>query len=348
LTALLQRVACGRFARRALSEWNTELEFENRCGLQAALSRGELAGQRRTLAVIIAKGCAELRADNRFEFVPEVAVPVAFEPVKHPMGLIPADVVIRKRGLDVMALGKAYHPRMEGGRESRVAVRVDAEERQLCVFGERRWYKVPDGSWAVSEPIPFSLMDLTWEQSFGGSSFDEWGNDMPHPLNPDGKGYIASKEAVDGTALPNVEDADHLIHSWQDQPRPCNIAPAPKAISFDPTPYVAQLEAARKDPFRLPDDIWNDAVPKFQFAATKPGSQLRLTGMSETPLSFELPAFRLHAEVRLGSRQAGIALILDSVLFLPEQRRCLLTWRGHFTYEFVPRERRRVVLERHG
>jgi hypothetical protein len=300
------------------------------------------------MAVVIAKGCAELRPGGRFEFAPEVAVPVAFEPVKHPQGTIPADVVIRKSGLDVMALGRAYHPRIEGGRDSRVTVRVDAEERQLCVFGERRWYKAGAGSWAISDPIPFSLMDLTWEHSFGGISFDEWGNDMPHPLNPDGKGYTTSEEAIDGTALPNIEDADHLIRSWQDQPRPCNIAPAPKQISFDPIPYVAQLEAARKDPFRLPDHIWNDAVPKFQFAAAKPGSSIRLTGMSETPLTFELPTFRLHAGVQLGARTGGIELVLDGVLFLPEQRRCLLTWRGHFTYEFVPREKRRVVLERHG
>jgi hypothetical protein len=325
------------------------LEFVNRSGLQAALSRGELPGRGRTLAVVIAKGCAELREGGRLEFAPEVAVPVAFEPVKHPFGTIPADVVIRKRGLDVIALGRAYHPRLEGGAQSRIAVRVDErQERQLCIFGERSWYKASNGSWAVTDPHPFSLMDLTWENSFGGTSFDEWGNDMPHALNAEGKGYIASEEAIEGTALPNVEDPEHLIESWQDQPRPCNIAPAPKHIAFDPTPYAGQLEAAAKDPFRLPDHIWNDAVPKFQFEGVNPGSTIRLTGMSETPLTLALPASRLRAEVQVGSRQLGVDLAVDTVLFLPEQRRCVLTWRAHFIYEFVPREQRRVVLERHG
>ena len=298
--------------------------------------------------MVVAKGSAELLEGGSFEFAPEIAVPVGFEPVKHQFGTIPADVVIRKRGLDVIALGKAYHPRLEGGPQCRVAVRVEEQERQLCVFGERRWYKASNGTWAVTDPQPFSLMDLTWENSFGGMSFDEWDNDMPHPLNQEGKGYIAGEEAIEGTALPNVEDPDHLIQHWQDQPRPCNIAPAPKHIAFDPTPYVAQLEAAAKDPFLLPDHIWNDAVPKFQFEGAKPGASIRLTGMSETPLTLELPSFRLHASVRVGAREASVALGIDTVLFLPEQRRCVLTWRGHFTYEFVPRELRRVVLERQG
>lgn len=328
------------------------MEFENRSGLKAALTRGELPTrlpkQGRTLAVVIAKGCAELGDGGRFEFAPDVEVPVGFEPVKHPFGTIPADVVIRKRGLDVIALGKAYHPRLEGGPQSRVVVRVDDQERQLSVFGERRWYKASDGRWSVTDAEPFSLMDLTWEHSFGGISFDEWDNDMPHPLNQDGKGYIASEEAIEGTALPNIEDTDHLIQSWQDQPRPCNIAPAPKHISFDPAPYLAQMEAARKDPFRLPDSLWNDAVPKFQFEGARSGSSIRLTGMSEAPLTLVLPDLRLQAEVRVGARQASVALVVDTVLFLPEQRRCVLTWRGNFTYEFVPREERRVVLERQG
>ncbi|HTV18950.1 MAG TPA: DUF2169 domain-containing protein [Polyangiaceae bacterium] len=322
------------------------MEFENRSGLQAALTRGGLPGEGKTLAVVIAKACAELREAGRFELVPEVPVPVTYEPVKHEFGTIPADVVIRKRGMDVIALGKAYHPRIDGGQESRVSVRVGGDRRELCIFGERQWYKSNTGSWAVTDPQPFSLMSLTWENSYGGTSFDEWGNDMLHPLNREGKGFIADEQAIEGTHLPNIEDAEHRVTHWQDQPRPCNIAPAPKHIAFDPAPYAAQLEAARKEPFRLPEAIWNDAVPKFQFEKAPPGTTIQLAGMSETPLLFDLPALRLSAKVQTGPRRGDFELALDTVMFMPEQRRCVLTWRAHFMYEFIPRQERRVVLER--
>lgn len=248
----------------------------------------------------------------------------------------------------MLALGKAYHPNLDGGPESRVSVRLGREERQLHIFGERVWYKAHDGRWAISEPQPFSLMDLTWVNSFGGTSFDEWGNDLPHPLNRDGKGYIAHEVAVDGTALPNIEDPRNSIRSWQDQPRPCNIAPAPKHVSFDPGQYLPEIERALDQPLKLPPEFWNDSVPQFRFDHAQPGAELRLTGMSEVPMVVQIPSFRLLANVDVGGRTSGFELVPDTVMFFPEARCAVFAWRASFTYEFIPRELRRVTLQRVG
>ena len=276
-------------------------------------------------------------------------VPIHFEPVQHEFGLIPADTAIRKDGTDVLALGKAYHPDIEGGPESTVVVQVGADERALRVFGQRYWEKTGDDTYVISEPEPFSLVDLTWQASFGGASFDAWGNDSAHPLNADGKGYIACEDAIEDTPLPCIEDPDCLITTWEDQPRPCNIAPAPKHIAFDLEPERAKLEQAGPagaPPYEVPPAMWNDAVSKFRFHTIVAGTTVVLRGMSEVELRAVVPAFQLRAKVEVGAARSEVALVPDTVLFIPEQRRCVFVWRGSFIYRFLPKEDRRVVLER--
>ena len=322
------------------------MDFENRSELEAALLRGDLPNGGQTQAVVVAKACGVFDAQGRLALDFGIQVPICFAPEPHPFGQVPADLALVKQGLDVLALGKAYHPRIAGGGHSTVTARVGREERQLAIFGERRWYQSFDGHWRSSDPQEFSLLELTWEHSFGGMSFDAYGNDSIHPLNKDGQGFIASEEAIADTALPNIEDPQHLIAHWQDQPRPCNIAPAPKHIAFDPLPYVEEIQNAEKKPFRVPDSLWNDAVPQFRFENVAPGADVLLSGMSEVPLALDLPTFALHARVTLGNKEYTVPLRLDTLLFFPEARRCTFSWRASFTYDFVPKQVRRVTLER--
>jgi len=322
------------------------LDFENRSEVEAALLRGDLPKNGRTQAVVVAKACGVFDVQGRMTLDFGIKVPVCFQPEPHPFGQVPADLAIVKQGLDVIALGKAYHPRIAGGGQSRVTARVGGDERQLAIFGERLWYRSLDGHWRISEPQDFSLLELTWEHSFGGVSFDAYRDDNMHPLNKDGKGFVASEEAIEDTALPNIEDPSQLITSWQDQPRPCNIAPAPKHIAFDPMPYVAEIQNAAQTPFRVPDSLWNDAVTKFRFEGVQPGAEVTLSGMSEVPLALHLPTFQLQARVALGNNESTVPLRLDTLLFFPEARRCTFSWRASFTYDFVPKQQRRVTLEK--
>ena len=85
---------------------------------------------------------------------------------------------------------------------------------------------------------------------------------------------------------------------------------------------------------------------KFRFQGVRPGSSVQLTGMSERPLLARVPVFRLHARIELGASRNTIELVPDTLLFFPEVRRCLFTFRASFIYRFVPKQLRRVVLER--
>jgi hypothetical protein len=323
------------------------MEFENNTAFTASLMRGGLPSRDTSLAVVIAKAVGVFDARGQLRLDLGETEPIRHMTEAHELGHVPADIAIRKEGLDIMALGQAYHPNPDGGPEASVSVCVGEDTRSLRVFGERSWYQSSTGEWAISEPEPFSRMDMTWGQSFGGSSFDEWDNECPHALNPEGKGFIASQDAIEDTSLPNIEDPAHLITSWEDQPAPCNIAPAPKPIAIDAAQTLQTLSAVqeRSGPYRLPESIWNDAVPLFRFLVPQPGASVVLSGMSEAPLTARVPQLTLHANVQLGAQQHSLPLVLDTLLFFPEDKRCVFTYRASFQYRFVPRQKRLVRLD---
>lgn len=326
------------------------MDFDNRTPLEAALLRGDLPGEDKTLAVIVAKATGVFDAGGRMTLDLSIPAPICHAPLPHAGAQIPADLGICKEGLDVLALGQVYHPKLDGGAESEVVVGMGEDVRRLRVSGERRWYKSHDGHWRVSEALPFSLQRLAWSGSFGGNSFDDWGNPCPHPLNADGKGYVASEAAIDGTPLPNFEDPAHLISDWRDQPAPCNLTPAPRHLAVDAQAMAADVERAVQQgvPYTVPDSLWNDAVPLFRFRSLAPGATVSLTGMSEEPLHAAAPSLRLYADAHVGTGTLRVPLVLDTLLFLPEMRRVLFTFRGSFAYHFLPRETRRVALVMEG
>ena len=298
----------------------------------------------------MAKASGVIDARGRLQLELGLCTPVCHEPVSHPDGQIPSDLAPRKQGLDVLALGQAYHPALEGGEQSEVSVSVGGQRRTLAVFGERSWYRSHDGEWRISAPEPFSLQSLSFHNAFGGSSFDVEGNECPHPLNLDGKGFIACEDAVEGTPLPNLEHPEQLIRSWRDQPRPCSVAPAPRqlAVDIEQVGPAVQAALARGEPFPVPAELWNDALPRFRFAEAPPGAEVRLEGMSERPLYGTLPAFQLWAEAIVGACALRVPLVLDTLLWLPEEQRALFTFRGSFRYRFVPRDTRSVRLTLEG
>lgn len=320
------------------------MELLNRTRMSAELIRGSVPGAPQTAAALVAKISGVFDRDGQMHLDFDTRTPVLFEPLVLPFGEVPSDVALRKEGVDVVAIGKAYHPKQDGGPTAEVVLHINAESRRLAIFGNRVWYKNFDGTWRISDPEPFSLMDMIWERSFGGVSLDDEGEDVVHPLNPGGSGYIACEAAVDGTSLPNVEDADQLIRTWRDQPKPCNICPAPKHVSFDVEKYADQINKAEQEPFKVPPSIWNAALPKFRVPTLRPGDRIMLKGMSEKPVFLTVPEMRPEVVLTVGERQAAHPLVLDTVVLVPEASRCLFSWRASFAYQVRPHDKRIAIL----
>jgi hypothetical protein len=316
------------------------VDLLNEPGLPATILRTALT-EDQFLAAVIAKATYRVEADGRVVRDAENPIPVAKEPIATPFGDLPADVAVRKEGVDLLALGRAHAP---GGRSTGVAevrLAVGSWSTRIAVFGDRRWRKKLTG-FAIGEPEPFAAMPLSWDRAFGGKAILQ-GKELPHPDNPAGRGYLLDKSAVDGAALPNVEDPDRLILDWTDQPRP--LCPAPVPLGS----YLTAENATETDPktgaVKVLPRFFNCAHPKLRVPSLAGGETVDLAGMTPRgPMRFVVPTSPLHVEVSLADRVYRFPARIDTLGLLPEEGRFFVIHRCGFTYRFVPEEERRARL----
>lgn len=128
-----------------------------------------------------------------------------------------SDFAYFKPRADLLLVGKCYPP---GGRPTQmcqVAFGVGNKSKTLNVIGNRRWER-RGLSWRVTEPEPFTQMELRYENSFGGEK---------PKRNPIGKGSRAVKddEGNEVHPLPNIEDPLDPIESRRSSPGPAGFGP---------------------------------------------------------------------------------------------------------------------------
>ncbi|MFH1139990.1 MAG: DUF2169 domain-containing protein [Pseudomonadota bacterium] len=251
----------------------------------------------------------------------------------------PLDLGMPKSRGEVLAAGKCFAPKSGPVPASRVSIRVGSMEKTLDVFGSRFW-KTPLGVGSyISDPEPFAVMPLAWENAFGGPGFE------PNPL---GKGLapavLPNGETV--IPLPNVEYPDNLIGAHTQSPPPAGFGP------LDVTRPPRSKKSGKYDrkwlrerwPF-FPDDLnfeFFNAAPEDQFL---PGfftlaESIRIVNMHpEHPVvESRLPRYRVRCFVtKLKSLKARdrneevfdeVQTHVDTVWLFPEIMRGLLMYRG--------------------
>ena len=191
-------------------------------------------------------------------------------------------------------------------------------ERELAVFGERRWKRG-----APSRPQRFESVPLSWAHAFGGPD---------DAANPDGCG-------IDGDKLPHVEDPAELVISRSDRPRPAGFAPIgmhwPERWSRLGT-YDGAWQRERF-PF-FPDDFdwrfFQVAPPPQQLETLAGDERYRIEGMhrDHPVLAGRLPGVRMRAFAQQTLAAGGdffeILLKLDTALFDVDALTVHLSWRG--------------------
>jgi hypothetical protein len=262
------------------------------------------------------------------------------------LGTIDCDMVPIKSCCDVAVFGRAYAPGGVPATAMQVDLRVGGLQRKLMVYGDRLWER-DGGGLRPSAPEPFSTMPLTYSRAFGGSAI--WYGRMAGPFadNPKGRGYLIRAQDAEGTLLPNIEEADQLIRSWEDAPLPAAFAPLPRdsalrgarGVLLDPEARTARLAPA----------FFTFAHPRMQIASYPAASVVELSGMQqEGKWSFRLPEITLSAEVDLGGARYALSLVADTLVLLPEQRKFYVMARRALVYQFVARRDRRIrVFEGH-
>lgn len=127
---------------------------------------------------------------------------------ERPEALYDADLALFKPRTDVLLAGACHTP---GGKPLPVCgvkFAVGGWSKALACIGNRGWQRSLLSA-RMTEPQPFTRVDITWAHALGGPGFE---------ANPAGKG-------VDDDLLPNIELPGHLIGGRRDRPQPAGFGP---------------------------------------------------------------------------------------------------------------------------
>jgi hypothetical protein len=177
---------------------------------------------------------------------------------------------------------------------------------------------------------------LRYEQSFGGTLTSATGEVLAQePRNPVGVGLAATAADALGQPLPNLEDPDDQLTSWNQRITPAGFGPIPG--SWQPRLALAGTYDSAWIPTRAP--LWpKDTDPRF-FCAAAPGlstpapfrggEPVRLDGFApEGPFEFSLPSLRVVAKHVYTDGPSRQALACDGVLIEPDELAITLLWRA--------------------
>ena len=254
-----------------------------------------------------------------------------------------SDMVPFKPKTDIVLVGKAY---AAGGKPvvfCDVTLRVGEMQKTIRVFGDRKWdyggKLMPEYSTA---PMPFSTMDMVYENAFGGMDLKNGAYCRENLL---GKGFVAKKNAgIADIFLPNLEDPNHFIKSCADHPKPVGFGFYGKAweprISYTGT--YDEIWRKERSP-DLPEDFnpafYNGAHPDLQREGYLNGDEaVELVNLtSDGCARFQLPGVDLRCYVEKTFDHSGdtnppeeinVPLNLDTLCMISDKRMFYQVWRG--------------------
>jgi uncharacterized protein YjbI with pentapeptide repeats len=213
-------------------------------------------------------------------------------------------------------------------RELSCCARVGAIDTRFALVGDR-WWRADGG---MTDPVPFTEMELSWERAFGGPAFT---------ANPAGRGAAADPHDADGrVALPNIEHPDRLIRSTGARPEPAGAWPVPRSWP-ERTRLMGTYDAVyarTRWPYFAEDFSWR------YFQAAREGhriagywrgdEEIELTNLhpAHRVARARLPGFKPRAFLHEHERSQGplreIGLVLDTIAIDAGEGRAFAIWRG--------------------
>ncbi|WP_437962566.1 DUF2169 domain-containing protein (plasmid) [Sorangium sp. So ce119] len=327
------------------------MELENHTRFTARLFRTAI-DDHRIAASLVTKITYELRGT---ELVPSEEQPwrISAEPWESEYGVIDTDQLFYRGGVDLFLFGHA-RPEKPGTTRFTLSVLVGREwRREVVVSGVRVWRKGLSGLSATS-PLPIEAIPLTMAYAYGGK--DVWdGLDVPYPLNPDGIGCYLWPHSAEDRPLPNLEEPDQLISSWDDRPLPAGVGPCPPMSGIrlarlaGPSLHAhaagAPDAAAAGPPIQFDATFFNAAHPRMIVPAIEPGTRIAVGGVTGgAPLVIDLPEVRPRARVRFEDEVDERPLAIDQVGIEADRGRVFVSYRFPFRYVVVPEQIREAHL----
>jgi hypothetical protein len=321
------------------------MELANPHPVPATLTVSELPGFSLRLALAIAKVTFNV-VGGKAEIERQAPKKLLLADARTPLGDLPRDDLPRADSVfEVVLLGQAHAPGGVPCRRMPVSMMVGSTRRDLVVTGDRQWETLPDGR-RPSDPQPFTVMPLTWERAFGGTSAIEIDResfvDLCDVRNPAGRGWDPSIAAqglraqlkppagyprFDPTRLlPNVERPESLITAWEDSPEPACWAPVPTTSAL----HAQRMIQNGPDGPLVGPGVFHRAHPDWVLPRVPDaGALVEVHGVTERgPWAFSLPRLGVQIDLRTGDLTRTMVLAPQVLVLLPEESRGYLVYRG--------------------
>jgi len=242
------------------------------------------------------------------------------------------DLVPVKPGADLLLVGHCHTPGGEPLPVCRFAFGVGDHRRTLAAVGNRYWKRTL-GIARMTEPEPFTSMEIGWTHAYGGPG-NEW-----NPVGR-GNGKGAVEAGMEGHPLPNIEDPHNAIGSPRNEPHPAGFGP----VHREWQPRAGKTGSYKGEWLKkrwpaLPRDFdwtnFNAAPEEMQLAGYLRGDE---------PLFFEnlhpdrprydaqLPGTRVRLFLDRGDAEPfafeEVVLHLDTLWVDMDEEELVLIWRG--------------------
>jgi hypothetical protein len=348
------------------------MQLVNQTPVLARLGVTELPGKPFRAGILVAKATFRV-TDRGAELETQTPYPVLLADEETELGVLPQDDLARRDDLfEVILLGAAYVPGGAPVGATTVSLAIGDLRREIAVHGDRVW-EDRAGSPAITEPVPFTRMPLTWPRAFGGTAEvlvdDASPIDLADPRNPAGRGFDpgpaardlcrawkapAGYPAYDVTRrLPNLEDPRAPIRAWNDAPAPLCWATLPMgsplhhpAAGMDP----AAAQAMRPEQLMVLPQAFYRAHPDWMIARPRPGATVRAEGVRAdgAAFAFAFPALRVFADYVTGRHRGAREIEPRLLVLLPEAGRFYVVYRHAFTVRPLPGEEQGMRLRLEG
>jgi uncharacterized protein YjbI with pentapeptide repeats len=243
------------------------------------------------------------------------------------------DMCMPKPKGEVLVVGKCFAPKGEPVSASEARLCIGPIDKTLYVFGDRFWSRKAGIVKAISDPLPFTEMAVSYENAFGGPAYKK---------NPLGKGHalVKTDAGEKNHPLPNIEDPRDLIDSPKKKPEPAGFG------SIDLT-WPQRMEKVgtydqkwQRERFPgLAEDIdrtFFNAAPEDQHIEGffKGDEPFEIKGMHpEKPLiQTRLPGFKSRCFINQKSEQEElfkeVDTRLDTIWLFPHAEKGILLYRG--------------------
>src|SRR5690606_7033006 len=160
---------------------------------------------------------------------------------------------------------------------------------------------------------------------------------IDYPLNPHGRGFYVAEDEAEGQPLPNFEELDQRITTWNDAPDPAGLGFCPYELGVRARSAV-QLREGRPPTFDLVG-LLNSAFPRMVAPPIAFGQSIQLEHFTpKGRLTFAVPDPGILVRMQIGEKMAERPLKVEQIGIAPDLRRAFITYRYPFRYRLRPTE----------